>query len=251
MFKDSNMSKQVTVVRSSAFCSQAHLGKVKMIQNSSNPQALPDRSGHCRFPLFPPVSTFQSKFCQGSKANATGAIWLPWLVVHWLSFRSYLCHPVSMQLSGIEFNKRNTKWPSCGQAKQDAAALRLECGHNLWVWGRSPDRGPLEGAARLSTKHARRLQGLRCLATRGAFPYCRKSQANLCLPFCSALFASKTWTWHDMTWLMSPFVCCEAARAYTSWNMKPTALHLGILHRKCTQLKNLQLKSCNVLYRPF
>ena len=109
MFKDSNMSKQVTVVRSSAFCSQAHLGKVKMIQNSSNPQALPDRSGHCRFPLFPPVSTFQSKFCQGSKANATGAIWLPWLVVHWLSFRSYLCHPVSMQLSGIEFNKRNTK----------------------------------------------------------------------------------------------------------------------------------------------
>lgn len=35
MFKDSNMSKQVTVVRSSAFCSQAHLGKVKMIQNSS------------------------------------------------------------------------------------------------------------------------------------------------------------------------------------------------------------------------
>lgn len=199
MFKDSNMSKQVTVVRSSAFCSQAHLGKVKMIQNSSNPQALPDRSGHCRFPLFPPVSTFQSKFCQGSKANATGAIWLPWLVVHWLSFRSYLCHPVSMQLSGIEFNKRNTKWPSCGQAKQDAAALRLECGHNLWVWGRSPDRGPLEGAARLSTKHARRLQGLRCLATRGAFPYCRESQANLCLPFCSALFASKRWTWHDMT----------------------------------------------------
>ena len=63
MFKDSNMSKQVTVVRSSAFCSQAHLGKVKMIQNSSNPQALPDRSGHCRFPLFPPVSIFQSKFC--------------------------------------------------------------------------------------------------------------------------------------------------------------------------------------------